>query len=460
VRRVAAGQALYRDVFYGATPLAVQVTVLAARAGGVTVGTLEAVLAGLFALTCLTCLRLAAQLGAGVRGQAVLLLALGALAPPIAFSPYNQLAVLLLLAALSLALTHAATERRDWLLASAAAAGLAFASKQNLGLLALAVPAAALASGPGRRSARAWLGLALAFSSAALAPLLPVALSGGLPRLVEYGFLGKGGYVGSGSFDYFADLASLPGVTGAGGGALGRVVWGLASLLPPLALAGLAWRAWRARTAAERRRCLLVLAALGAALLNLFPQADRTHLVCGLPAVLAALVPVASGTGSRPAIPAAFAAAGLASLTVLFWTGTAVPRLAGPGYVSSGLPHLAPARLTPSEEDSLFAASARLREAAAEGGPVFFLSPRAGFLYLVTDLPDPTPFDIPLATSMGRGGEEEVIEEIRAGRVRQVCLDPDTGGRLEPSRLAAYVRLRMRPAGDYSVCRLYRAAPG
>lgn len=56
----------------------------------------------------------------------------------------------------------------------------------------------------------------------------------------------------------------------------------------------------------------------------------------------------------------------------------------------------------------------------------FFLSTHAGFYYLLFDLKNPSPFDYPIKSLVGRKGELEIEKEIKSKRIQNIFTDHDS----------------------------------
>jgi hypothetical protein len=160
VARVGGGEALYREVFFGTTPLAVWLAAGVTAVAGLEVGVTKALRVACFVGSAL----LAAQLVVRTTGRpalAVLLLGAGLLfAAPDAKALYSPLAELLLLATASLGVrayrdvrADAGIERPGRWIAPGLTAGLCLATKHNAGaFVALALAAAAWFAGGSRRA--------------------------------------------------------------------------------------------------------------------------------------------------------------------------------------------------------------------------------------------------------------------------------------------------------------------
>ena len=97
---------------------------------------------------------------------------------------------------------------------------------------------------------------------------------------------------------------------------------------------------------------------------------------------------------------------------------------------------------------------------AGADGPLFLATPEAGFYYLLADVPNPTPFDYPLATAFGRTGQEELAARIRRGDLDAACLGFQGAGDLTPWPVVNAIRSTMERGERTAICRVYRAPLG
>jgi hypothetical protein len=453
VNRVAAGETLYRDVFLGTTPLSVYLALPFHLAAGGDVLGLKVLLLGTQWASALLCLH-GYRHCTGAEPPRLLILALAAFCGPAPDSAYSAVGALLALATLA-ALLHLRdaddASRTRWALAAGAAAGLCFSAKQNYGLLTLALLAAALLPRD-RRSDR--LPALLAAGGAIAITHLPVFLSGGLPGLLDFGFLGKATYLRSpaeGWWDqYAALLGRRPAITP------NAQAWFQQSAYLALPLAAGAWLRAARHSLHERGRLLLLGGFLAAAFLGMYPKSDVWHLTPALPCVLlVAAVSVPSGA-PRPWGRAA-TAAGVLFIAAGLVTGVArtASGLATGSLRPADLPHFRWSPLTESTRGWLAADLAHLRPRCEPG--TMILSPRAGFLYLALGAPNPTPYDYPVATAFGATGLARVRSAINAGTVRRVLVDLTDRSDLEPVAVEAMIKSRLVEVETRSGWRCYEA---
>ncbi|MGH3071771.1 MAG: hypothetical protein ACRDNB_05815, partial [Gaiellaceae bacterium] len=105
--------------------------------------------------------------------------------------------------------------------------------------------------------------------------------------------------------------------------------------------------------------------------------------------------------------------------------------------------------------------AARVRHGVRPREPVFFVTERAGFLYLVTGARNPTGYDWPAASNIGSQEIASVAADVRTGAITNACF----GGRhafptepsLRPFSLERALARGLRPVADAGPCILHRA---
>ena len=461
--RVGGGESLYRDVSYGVTPLAVYAVLPFVWLFGAQVLWVKALVFGCFTGWLLLLVSIGRRFEATNLELATAGAVLLVLAPPPHTGLYQPLATLFFLACLAAALAWLESGSRRTLALAGVLAGLAFATKQNVGALAVvALLAAVLVAGRCPR-ARAAAIVGAAFAGTVAVTLIPVFATGGLGKLWDYGFAAKGSFADRARVSYFEGFGEhLDTIRTAGSGLANRmngVVRGyeLAGyVLVPLVLLAVAL-AWK-RTAGPARIRIAVLGLFTlAAAVPIFPRADFTHLGFMLP------VFVVAGLGAckvllperRLRTASIVVLAVLAPVLIARSLGPIVLLADGARPLSS-LPHARGVLVDSAEEDEIVAAAAALER---EPRPVFLATSEAGMLYLASGIENSTPFDYPLATALGRDGEERLAEDVERGRFATVCVDFGDEPGLVPERLAAAIDRSLTPGEDLGVCRVYRRAP-
>ncbi len=467
VTRVSDGDRLYRDVFFGSTPLSVWVALPLVALLGAQIAWVKLVVVAAFAATLALVVGISRQLGAGAGASLLLATAVLVLAPPHRGSLYQPLATVFLLACLAATLAYLAHPGRQRLLALVAggAAGLAFASKQNVGLYALAALLVAVVIVGARRRFRDG-GLALAgFGAAALVPLVPVLLTGGFGAFVDFGFTNKGAYSDLGSVGYVQGFR-MEAVEARELLQAGELPYAVPSgyravlyLVVPAALVLLAL-AWLRVRGVERLRVEVVGLFALAASVAVFPRADGVHVGYVAPVLLVAgwyaldLLLRRSSPRRLRVVLLAIAIALIPGMAVLAaWPALQVvdkdARL-------STLPHARGVLLEPEREERMRRTAETLGREGA-GGSLFLAMPEAGFYYLVSGVENPTPYDFPLASALGGDGEDGLVEQVERGDFDAVCLGIRRAGDMTPWRLVHAVKTSMEPGERTAVCRFYRA---
>ena len=472
LNRMAQGEVLYRDIFFGTTPLAAWMGLLAVKLAGtelLAVKTLEALCFGATVWLTLSAHRL---LTGGGRIPWAALLALMVFARPGASGPgslYVPLAAAAGLAAFHCFLRRFGPDRRGewrWTALAGAAAGACFAAKYTVGLSVMAALTAGLAIGRGRdggagrpRYFAAAIALA-AFTAVALAALAPVVLQGGMEKLWHYGLANKGSYLRQGSISYFDVLVTqIPGIGSSSPVESLRSLYTLALAALPLAAFGLLSAFWMARRR-RGRQALSVLVFAAALATGAFPRPDSYHLSSISPAMLLVIGYAWAGLFAhraawRSLLGKTVLAVLLGGLAVL--SARPVLRAASGRRVISVTRHF---RGLPVDREGLRACRAAADSLAllAGNGGTFILSPRAGLYYLLGGMYNPTPYDYPVISALGQAGQKEVIGLIEGGEIAAVAFDQEAA-RDEFMLLEGFLRDRMDPDGRVGGLEIFRPRP-
>ncbi len=434
LNRMLSGDVLYRDVFLGVTPLSLYLL----QAAGFFFGAEAWLLRALNALCMLAMAALSSRIARKLElpwalAAAIVLCVAGWMRPTPAAN-YSYVAQVFLMAA-----GCALIESRPTL--AAAFAGLAFASKQNTGLLALALVLLF--------ARREWMRPLAAFTMVAALVLAPVVWSGGGAALLEYGFLGKATYLKQGAalppvqgIERILQLAHDRGFTTAALAAMR-----FAPFLFALAPAALALLAWRNRPA-------FLVAALGlASVAAAAPRFDLDHLRVAVPACVCALALLAWRW--KLPHPAAWLAAP-ALLFAVYEYGAPLAAIPAGESKLVALPHYRFVFAQAGQVDEIARRSDALKH-AAQGGGLYLQSSRAGILYLLTGLRNPTPFDYPLASAFGRAGQQRLIRDFERPNSACAWVETNEHAELAPVELIRYLhssrRLRTAAAGAAIYCR-------
>jgi hypothetical protein len=427
LERVGRGDVLYRDVFFGSTPLSVQAMVPLTRVLGSETIVVRAAAASMTAGLSIVSARTAARLG--VRDREAL--ALVGLASALYCSPadprplYSQMAALAQLSCLNACL---AVPQRDPGLGGAAVAGLAaggsFAAKHNVGLNTLAALSISLRLW--RRDRRGHAVCAGAgFTLVGAGSLAPVFARGAGRRFFEYAMTNKRRYLRAAGLPYADGLRLL--YRGGPGVPLRHRYTATKFAVPPATAMLLLGTAIRAKSAEERATTSILAAHGAASLLGAFPRADEEHVSYTLAPLIVAFTWAAAGvrvsSGARR------------SLRTLAWAwlgfATAMSFAKPWDLLRSRRARIC--RLTHFrgivEDETAIAVAQRkaetLRELARDSeGATFLLAPDAARCYLLSGIRNPTPYDYPYRTAFGHHGEREAAEAIRRGEISTVVVEP------------------------------------
>ena len=489
VNRLRHGEILYREVFCGITPLSVYVTWFFSKLFGLQLIVERAIIQACFVATVLLVLKICRQLGMPAGYQWPLAAALLVYGQDRASTtPYSPMAMVFMLLCFSLALmwfyeriavNSAATGMAPgWVTPGLAGlgAGLCFATKQNAGMLTLAALLAtvlivSVAGHTGAKKALALMAVMFAgFLLASSLVLFPVYLTGGIPGLLDYGFLGKGAYLQhGGDWAAFRVLSPAMLLTEPGNPTAWKCLYMNILYLAPAIAASLLLVAWLRCKGTIRTLTLVVAVFTGAVMLLAFPRADATHMVLIFPALMPAIVH--GWQAARLPFPPRFE--WLFRALVWAWLGVGlgflvlrpVAGLERGNYCASPFPCHQGVLITPAMRAYWESQIQSLRR-SAPGKRLFILAYDAGFYYLTLGLQNPTPFDVPAATAFGRHGQKEVIAAIQQGKISEVCWKQEQIEEFEPDTLVQFIRANMVQGPDAGPCTLYslpavdRALPG
>ena len=477
VTRLVAGDVLYAEVFYPATPLAAYLGSGLVALFGSELVVLKlagiACIAGTYLLTLRVAKHLQTPLNPVVFGAALFLVEL-----PYTFG-YTILATTFLVATLAALLTwHArvAAGRHPslrWLLLTGALAGACLGTKHNVGALvgtAAVISVLVLLRGHRRPSARE----TITSSAAVIVPMvfvsvtvmMPVLLSGGLPAAVDYTVASQSEYLEYNDLPYETGFAlsleaMLPDVPVSSRTVLAGLQAGRpwVYLLPPAVALAAAWAWWRRPTAFQGAGLPLILFT-AVAVASIFPLAEQSHFTVTAPVFLVAIAYLLRGGVPRWAV-FLLAVACVALAGVLIFTAPLLWMRTGSQVATTA--HMRGVVLAPGYERQLHDRAQEIRTATGEGA-TFYLFPEAGLYYLLTGTANPTPYDFPLRTAFGTEGMRLVMEGVGRGEIALVCLDrtwgmpgplPGPFPDLQPIELATWVRREMTHVTTLAACDLY-----
>jgi len=464
VHRVATGDTLYKDVWYGSTPLAVYAALGPVAAFGAEIAWVKL----LVALSCGASATLAVLIARrlGIRQIALVVLALAAYVCPAAFTPapYQPLATTFLLACF-LATLAWLQGGRPWSLAVVAgiAAGLALSAKYTVGLLGLGAAAVViLAASGGVRARLGAVALATAACIATAALVLAPALVQSPGAIWDSAFAAKGSYVQRGSISFFGGLryaASRVGDPSFNASIrFVAVYWTALFVVTLLAIGATAWIAAQRR--GERRlEAVAVLLFVAAGLGTAYPRFDYSHLLFAAPVIVVGAGYALTRLGGRLAGRRAHVLlGGVLALPVIVLLARPPALVISGGERLSGLPHFRLALVDGSEEREVERGAAALRR-AANGKRLFLVFSRAGLFYLTSGVRNPTRYDYPLVSAVGTSGQDAIIRALADRRLTRLCLGERSGARFSLDRLIAFVHNRLAPGPWLGPCRLYRVRP-
>jgi dolichyl-phosphate-mannose-protein mannosyltransferase len=480
--RLSHGQTLYRDVYFVSTPVPAWVGLAAVRLFGSQILVTRALTALCFSASTWLGWVAARRCGVGFRGRLLLALAFFVYASPLTnfASFYSSLAVLFALGSLVLLLRwideHPVAEiraRRD-LLGAGTLAGLSFASKPNIGLVVVGATAVIVVVTKVRAEPQSW-GRDLArvmvpFAAVSAVTVLVVLVNGAWSGFTADVFAGKAHYLDVFTGGYLPGLRhverALP-FFGPPAAAYANRIWYTASLVPILAaftvIAALATTSGSRRVKAA---ALASFAAVGG--IGLIPRGGPQHLAETAPLFLvviagavALLAPAFSAMRLRRALAVGIAA-WLAVATVAIVARTIEP-LGQPSESLTGLPHVVGAAVAAHTIRGVRIVGTGARRAHATN--LFIIRPDASYYYLTAQLTDPTPFDFPGISDLGRDDQDGVIHLLGTGSARWVCVAPRArrGAYVSPTRpvrLEAFVRRTFVFTRHLRICDLYRFPTG
>lgn len=466
VDRCRMGDTLYRDVFYGATPLAAWLALLAIRVTRPQLLVLRLLGVAYFGL-------LLAAGGIALRATDVSTPAIaGFLVAGVAFaSPswgvdnhYGQVASTAAVTTVAaLALGNGGSPAT--MAVAGAAVGAAVCGKQSTGAVTAAVAAVAIAlDRPPAVGVIVFVATAAMVTAASMAP---VVISGAFPAFFRRTIGNKGTYLRSGRITLLEGWRELRHRTAAGpSGSVTRSILSTVFALVPLTVVAIVVDALVLVGVIEGRPAPARVALLAApvALVGTFPRADLPHVQGVAPLCLLTLVATISSvsTIAGPFPPLLVIVSAALGGT---WTFVALALALSPmrrgmrvAIVDQDLPHL---RWTPvPRTDAAHAPTAGAMLRSITGGSVFLLRPDAAVWYLAGDLRNPTPYDYPYASVFGPDGQRETVDAIRRGAVAWVCLPRPIAGPLAPVELQDFVLDEMTLVAETPAGGLYRLAGG
>ena len=428
--RTGHGEVLFRDVFFNAMPLPVYLGRAACFLFGYSALTLKILCAaidtGVFVVTHRLLRILDRPVAPWRLGMCMLL---GSL--PLVSSLYSGLAILFMMLAAGVFLRWRMGPTPHRALWAGLLTGLTAASKHNLGVyLVIAGGVSMLWASRvpwARRLGHAALSICVA-PLVVLLVLLPTIFQRAWTNMITFAIDNKTQYIRLARVNFFSGFEQLLHLDGLPH--FPDLNLYVIQLILPLALLAAAAGAGML-AGAPRRRLLPVLPFFLVLAAGVFPRADANHVAQAGPAIFGTLFLV------TPALPGI--------LRKIAWIGTALAvgllaalllsageALTSPNWTFTRLPHLRGVLLDTYRFQ-------RLRElttaARRQPRPVFVLSTEASAFYLVAGLQNPTPYDYPLANEFPPGSQEIIADDLRAGRIQTVIVNPGFTGPLMPQTL-------------------------
>ncbi|HSX38098.1 MAG TPA: hypothetical protein VLE95_04625, partial [Chlamydiales bacterium] len=415
ISRFLAGESLYKDIFLGVGPLSVYCTAFVCLLFGQELFIARLVLVSYFTIGVFLMLQILTELKLDRYRTFLFVLTCFILAHPQSnwgFSAYNPLSKVLFLAVFWMTLKWSASLEKTWLLKASCFSALCFTAKQNVGAIAaLCVSLEIFAKRRGH-----WLLCfqelclhAAIFSATAAIIFFPVIISGGIAPFFDYGVINKFRYLALRDNNYFLDFKDFS-------------LYSLLIYATPFALIfGWLFFSFQKRERNQYSTRSLFIFLCGSAL-ALFPRPDNMQKIAFVPFALLGTLYFYSALGSL--IPFWIKKSAKYVLT-FFFSCYILNSLEGPCHrwiqghcVSSKIPKF---RWIVMDRACHRHWRRMQKEFSFPHGPLFFLSTHAGFYYLLFDLQNPTPFDIPFHPALGSKGEQELIRAIQEG----MCLARD-----------------------------------
>ena len=409
VNRVLSGDTLYRDVFFGATPLSVYISAFFAKILGSELLVMRGVLALYFVISILISCAILKELHVKNPYSFLFFLSFFIFAhfqAAFGYSGYNALSKLFFLPCLYFSLRWLKRLSHRHLALAAGFAGLCFCSKQNVGALAfLCILSVLLVT----KKARVKQLMVVCFSSLSVIVfcLFPTWIQGGWDAFIDYGFLNKKNYIHLETDGYF--VVPHP--------------WNHYSVLilvAPFLLLLLLFLYKRTKNVDLHSKILWIF--LIGSIVNLYPRPTNDQKMICIPFFLITIVylydriPIKWKSQIKIALCCWF------GIALIFLVKKPLIPFLQKEHSLSVVPHF---RGIAMETNCHLHWANMKKQFSAEfdGNNFFFLSTHAGFYYLLFDLHNPTPFDYPIHTAYGLSGEQKVVEMIKNSHINTVIQD-------------------------------------
>ncbi|MEO0130718.1 MAG: hypothetical protein ABIK76_03400, partial [candidate division WOR-3 bacterium] len=398
------------------------------------------------------------------------------LAPTPTHAPYQSLANVFLLAAFNeiLAIIPYPYDINKFYRSTAIAggwAGLGFASKQNIGGYTLLAIFFIMTSGylfyQNKKvplKLRDFMWPVLSFILVTIITIIPIWLTGGWAKFIEYGFVNKKTYIQlagipltDGIIRFFKDVKDF--IFHIRIDKALQLMQGSIFLLP--LMVGIGCVVGVLKTTHFKRQSLLINALfMGVGFVGIFPRADYSHLIYAVPTLLIGTIWIIREIWESWQKPRkqkkviSYSVLTIGIFCVLLKLCIPVLLLIQERLVISSLPHFRGPFISRQFQIQTLREMENLK-AIGQHYTIFLLTPHAGFYYVLTDINNLTPFDFPLATSFGLNGEGEVIKAIKERSIEAVCWKA-WQWRLSPTKIEAFIKQDLTPVSDLKACTLYK----
>jgi hypothetical protein len=189
---------------------------------------------------------------------------------------------------------------------------------------------------------------------------------------------------------------------------------------------------------------------------TLYPRADFPHLIYVLPELFIGAVyawhSIRGSLRRRGRTRTLLAVWLFGGLILVF--GVPLKEILSHDLKKSTFPHFRGVFVESEEKDVVSDRLQKIEKAIPKDEPLFFLTPYAGFYYLLTERKNPTPFDFPIIPELGMQGQNEVVSAIQRRQIPYVCLEHESW-RLTPAQLEEFVQNTMKHGQDLGACVLF-----
>lgn len=395
--RIASGEILYRDVFLGTTPLSAYILALSIKLFSCDIAIARTLLAIYLFLTLFLLDKIFQHYGIPYRKMwIVMVLACVHYEGTLASSAYTSLSYLFFLSSFYCLLIHRIP-------LAAISAALCFLSKQNVGVFLIAALIAVLTKERRWKEIAVVLGIAGAVSLLVL--MIPFLQGAGADMAIHC--FKKGRYISLGNQTPFAEQY--------------WIIYCI-SLLAIFALL-------------SQFRFSLAVFYL-AALLSVFPRFDPAHLTFVLPFAFLILLT----TPPLPQMNFIFMSCSVFAIGITFYSS--IHRLQIGVFKWADLPHF---HVGIIDSDSYYHYQAMSQELQHQKD-LCFLSPKAGFYYLITNSQNPTPFDYPIYPALKWSSERKIIQLLQGMRVLEEYSSLPLREEILPQRVRQYLRRELTPS--------------